>query len=99
MRHLVVKDFRKRVVARRGEVRRRLFKCFLSNSFFSSQVKQLFQLNLDGRWKNKSVYRVTNRCLITRKSKSIIRFFGLERLVLRDKFLFGSLMGIRRCVW
>ena len=43
--------------------------------------------------------RVRNRCIITGRSRSILRKYKISRIIFRDFALKGFLSGIRRSVW
>jgi len=43
--------------------------------------------------------RAKNRCLYTNRAKSVIRFFGMSRIVFRYMAREGRLLGVKRSSW
>lgn len=43
--------------------------------------------------------RLVRRCLISNRSRSVLRPFGLSRIVLREFIQFGLIPGYRKAVW
>jgi small subunit ribosomal protein S14 len=46
-----------------------------------------------------SPVRQTNRCMVTGRSRSYYRKFGVSRLVLREKAHRGELPGVKKSSW
>ena len=49
--------------------------------------------------KNSSKVRLNNRCLMTGRSRSYYRKFGVSRLVFREMALRGEIPGIKKASW
>lgn len=49
--------------------------------------------------KNSNPIRLHNRCLITGRSRSYYRRFGVSRLVFREMALRGEIPGIKKASW
>lgn len=49
--------------------------------------------------KNASPVRLKNRCLMTGRSRSYYRKFGISRLVFREMALRGEIPGIKKSSW
>lgn len=43
--------------------------------------------------------RFKNRCIVTNRSKSVIRSFGLSRITLRSRVLSGYLPAVSKASW
>jgi len=48
---------------------------------------------------HKSKIRVTNRCVLTNRSRGILRPYGISRVVIRDLMQFGVIPGYYKAVW
>jgi len=67
------------------------------NALLGSELKDplLEKMNL----RQGSCVRIKNRCIITNRAKSVIRFFRLSRIQLRDHARNGMLLGVKRSSW
>ena len=85
----------KRVRFSEGEVTRRILLYLRKNT--SNLVLNLVL----GRFAKTLGYlsRISNRCVITGRSKSTYRRFGFSRIVLRKLYLRGVLRGVRKSSW
>ena len=48
---------------------------------------------------HKSKIRATNRCVLTNRSRGILRPYGISRVVMRDLMQFGVIPGYYKAVW
>jgi len=100
MRHLVIKDQYKRRKSSQAEQKRMFLKYFQSgNQFFRKNERVIFNKYFARFGKNSSIHRVVTRCVLTRRSKAVFKFFGLERRVLRHFIINACHTGIRRAFW
>jgi small subunit ribosomal protein S14 len=85
----------KRVRFSEGEITRRILLYLRKNT--SSLILNIVL----GRFSRNLGYlsRISNRCVITGRSKSTYRRFGFSRIVLRKLFLRGILRGVRKSSW
>lgn len=97
MRHLVVKDQNRRRRFAKVEMERRILEG-LARLVGGYPHSSSALRGLVGGVGNVGGYP-RNRCLVTRRSRFVLRMFGLERRVLRDKFRDGFLPAIRRILW
>ena len=64
---------------------------FIYNYFFFLKDKKSLS--------HKSKIRVTNRCVLTNRSRGILRPYGISRVVMRDLMQFGVIPGYYKAVW
>jgi ribosomal protein S14 len=88
MRHLIIKDRRRRRNAYQREPIN-IFLQSLSRALPSYTPKRFHGVG----------NRAVNRCLLTSRSKAVFRFFALERRCLRYKLSFARFCGVRRVIW
>ena len=68
-----------------------------TNLSIDERIKLQFQLNRLPRDSSKS--RLTRRCKLTGRARSIYRKFGISRIVFREMALNGFLPGITKSSW
>ncbi len=76
-------------------VKIRLLNLFSKKLLFS---KYLFLFLKKKQLKSFKV-KITNRCIVTNRSRSNFRKFGLSRLCLKQFSSFGILPGLKKSVW
>jgi small subunit ribosomal protein S14 len=100
MKHLLIKDQYRRRKSVKAEQKRNILKYFQSDSqFFRRDEVAVFNKCFDRFGKNASIHRVVSRCLLTRRSKGVFKFFALERRILRYLIINACHTGIRRAFW
>jgi hypothetical protein len=100
MKHLLIKDQYRRRKSIKAEQKRNILKYFQSeNQFFRKDESLVFNKYFERFSKNASINRVVSRCLLTRRSKGVFKFFALERRVLRYLIINACHTGIRRAFW
>lgn len=100
MKHLIIQDQYRRRKCVKAEQKRTILKYFQSgNQFFRKDEAAVFSRYFDRFGKNASLHRVVSRCLLTRRSKGVFKFFALERRVLRYLIVNACHTGIRRAFW
>lgn len=98
MRHLVIKDQSRRRKQNKFEIKRRFLLYLKSSNFFNPFIKE-GAYGLLEHMGGAASFRSRNRCLLTKRSKAVYRFFGLERRVLRQKLRWGAFPGFKRVLW
>lgn len=87
---------RKSIVAR-NEKRKRLVEKYMARR---EELKALGDyIALQKLPRNSSPTRVRNRCMMTGRSRSVYRKFGLCRHMFRQLSLEGKIPGIRKASW
>jgi len=51
------------------------------------------------KFKDKSICRINNRCLITYRSRSVLRTFKMNRGILRTLIAFSDVPGVYKSSW
>lgn len=93
-------DIEKRKVVKQKEVFNSLTMSLFNNQVIEKQERQNnFNIFVTKFKKNASVTRIKNRCLLTNRSKAVIKFFRLSRLSFREKARNGELLGVVRASW
>lgn len=89
---------RRRLIAkyadRRAELRKRL-----NDPNVGVDEKYEIQAEFAKLPRNSCPTRLTRRCRVTGRSKSVYRKFGLSRIALREMTLRGELPGMRKSSW
>jgi len=49
--------------------------------------------------KIKTSIRISNNCIFNNRSKSVLRPYGISRILIRDLMQFGVLPGYSKAVW
>jgi small subunit ribosomal protein S14 len=84
-----------------SEKKRNVVLYLLKTPVISSSIKVKLAKQLFNRYKKKqySYIRARNRCLITGRSRSIIRLFKLSRLTFKKQASLGLLSGVKKFSW
>lgn len=99
MKHLVIKDQKKRLKFVKNEKKRIILKSLINNEklIFEQRIQlQEKQLKLN---KKISQTQINNRCSITYRGRSNINKFKLSRIRLRELFSLGLVPGYKKAVW
>jgi ribosomal protein S14 len=115
MKYLVFKDKKKRKNCSKNEIIRLFTKSlFLENynykyiDFFENKNKKpnfILFLKFRGLFKNVSLNRsfshiqIKNRCNLTGRARSIIRYYKISRICFRELASYGKLIGVRKSSW
>lgn len=92
-------DQRRRNLAEKFELRRKLYKAFAKDTDLPNDVREKFRGKLDDLPKNSSFTRVMNRCIFTGRSRSVYRMFKVSRIVFRELASGGLLNGVKKASW
>lgn len=66
---------------------------------FSKEVRYQSLRELNRLPRNSSKIRIKNRCILTGRGHSVLRFCGLSRLKFRELASQGLLMGVTKASW
>jgi small subunit ribosomal protein S14 len=101
MRYLVTKDMKRRSAFSKSERSQLVFKTLNASSMLKTNAR--LQRSIRAFYYSLPPYayrsRIRNRCLITGRGSSVVRYFRLSRLQLREFFASGYLYGFRRSSW
>jgi ribosomal protein S14 len=67
----------------------------ISRTFLLKSLLKQQQQNL----KQKTRVKMSNRCIFNNRSKSVLRPYGISRILMRDLMQFGVLPGYSKAVW
>ncbi|KAF5843228.1 mitochondrial ribosomal protein S14 [Dunaliella salina] len=96
----MVKDQIKRLTVQEHEVDRTLFKAMASDTSLPLdmrlQVQRLFETGMP---RDAAPSRVKNRCVLTGRAHSTLRFARVSRIMVRQLAHYGLLPGISKASW
>ena len=93
------RDLRRRQTCAHFEISRILLKASLYDEQLPTHLRQHAASQLAQQPRDASRTRLRNRCVITGRSRGILRHFRLSRLQFRNMAAQGLLPGIRRAQW
>jgi len=88
----------RRNLIKKIEKKRRLWLAIVNNQQLPEAIRIKFFKKLRST-RNYSTVRVKNRCLVSNRAGSVIRFFRLSRIVFRLYAREGLLSGVRKSSW
>ena len=104
MLSLKKKDFRVRQKFLNNEKIKRVNKFLFINTLNNKKINNLektftvfYKKGLNRSLDSK--VRITRRCIINNRNRSVIRPFGISRVYLRELLQFGLLPGYTKAVW
>ena len=96
-KHRVARDIKRRIYFRRTELVRNLLKSLRNNIRLPQIIRSCASIELEQL--GGSRVKVSNRCAITGRSKSVSRMFRLSRLSFRRMAVSGLLSGVSKSSW
>lgn len=97
------KNNNSRLHFKKRETQQKIKKCvftnILNNKSVSSALKSFFLKYFLMRKKRKTKTQIKSYCVMTNKSKSVYKPFGISRIYLREMIQFGLLPGYSKAVW
>ena len=97
--HLIARDKRRRALVQKHQAKRQELKRRLKDRHLSPQERLTAQQALNALPRNSSASRVSNRCIITGRSKGVYRRYKISRIMLRQLALQGRLPGMKKASW
>lgn len=99
MKSLYVKDYYLRRIYFKCQFFIILYKSLYKNSFLpiDLRLKALYKLRILGS--QVSSTKISNRCLVTNRGRSVYPKFGLSRIMVREMALSGKLPGVKKRSW
>lgn len=99
MSNSIQHDKKCRILVKKHELNRKLYKHLINNLTLSTAVRLSAQQKLNDLPKKSSKIRISNRCVLTGRSKSTYRQFKISRIKLREYALMGKLHGVQKSSW
>jgi ribosomal protein S14 len=96
MKYRLIKDRRRRILYTFFERRRLTLRAIIENTILPSRLRRQAYRSLISLPRDSSVTRLRNRCVLTGRSRAIVRKFGLSRLQFRSLALQGKLVGVKK---
>ncbi|OMP04622.1 Ribosomal protein S14 [Corchorus capsularis] len=94
-----LRDHKRRLLAAKYELRRKLYKAFCKDSDLPNDLREKNRYKLSKLPRNSSFARVRNRCIFTGRPRSVYEFFRMSRIVFRGLASRGELMGVKKASW
>nr|KJB09743.1 hypothetical protein B456_001G161900 [Gossypium raimondii] len=79
-----IRDHKRRLLAAKYELRRKLYKAFCKDPDLPSDMRDKHRYKLSKLPRNSSFARVRNRCISTGRPRSVYEFFRISRIVFVD---------------
>ena len=99
MTNSIQRDKTKRAIVSRYELKRLELSTIIHDLSLSKDVRYESLQELNKLPRQSSQIRVKNRCVITGRGHSVLRFCGLSRLKFRELASQGRIMGITKASW
>jgi small subunit ribosomal protein S14 len=99
MKYQVSKDKTKRAFVQKEETKRLALKYRVRDKRSTGRKRWLAGAELTRLNRKGSKVRVTNRCILTGRSKSVHRQFKISRIALRNLASMGLISGVRKSSW
>lgn len=99
MSNSIQKDFNKRQLVFRNELKRLQYKYIIKNQSIEkfTRLENISKLNKLSR--NTSKVRVKNRCVLTGRSRAVYKLFRLSRIKFRELANIGLIPGVTKASW
>ncbi|GAB2293088.1 ribosomal protein S14, S11 [Dionaea muscipula] len=94
-----IPDHKRRLLAAKYEVRRKLYKALCSDPNLPSDVREKQRYKLSKLPRNSSFTRVRNRCIFSGRPRAVYKKFRMSRIVFRSLASQGLLMGVKKASW
>ena len=99
MTNSIQRDKKKRLICEIYELKRLQLSSLIQDSTLSKQIRAQCLRELNKLPRNSSRIRIKNRCILTGRGHSVLRFCGLSRLKFRELASQGLLMGVTKASW
>jgi len=99
MKYLQERDKIRRSIFEKFEKQRLCLKALSKDKRLSFSNRLLYKLKLSIYIKNSSKTRIKNRCVVTGRSRGVIKYFRMSRIEVRQLALKGFMYGIRKASW
>jgi small subunit ribosomal protein S14 len=112
MKYLVVKDKKRRTLAVKNQLKKVVLKAIFLDHFtfqcgwffnkkpnFINYYKFFNLLKIYNIGKNGALNVIRNRCRVTGRCRSILRYYRISRIVFRELASFGLLVGVKKSSW
>ena len=94
-----MKDARIRACVHAYEMERTMYKAVCADMSLPTPVRRAAMLKLAHLPRESSPTRVVNRCVVSGRSRGVLRRFQLSRLCVREAAAMGILPGVFKASW
>ncbi|XP_078444759.1 mitochondrial ribosomal protein S14 [Wolffia australiana] len=94
-----IPDHKKRLLAAKFELKRRLYKAICRDGELPQEVRDRHRSKLSRLPRNSAFVRLRNRCVSTGRPRSVLSLFRMSRITFREKASQGALMGVKKSSW
>nr|YP_010248062.1 30S ribosomal protein S14 [Micractinium variabile]AGZ19387.1 30S ribosomal protein S14 [Chlorella sp. ArM0029B]QTK15913.1 30S ribosomal protein S14 [Micractinium variabile] len=99
MTNLIQRDKKRRGMYSKHELKRLELASVIQDLTLSKEIRYQTLRELNKLPRNSSKIRIKNRCILTGRGHSVLRFCGLSRLKFRELASQGLLMGVTKASW
>ena len=99
MSNFIEKDKKRRNLVAKYELQRLQYKYIIKNNLLPKNLRFNFINKLNLLPKNSSLIRTRNRCFLTGRGRSVLRFCKLSRIKIRELASQGLLSGVKKISW
>ena len=99
MSNYILKDDNKRKLFLKNELKRLQYKYVIKNQTIDKQTRTLNIIKLNKLNRNSCKTRVTNRCILTGRSRAVYKLFRLSRIKFRELAVQGFIPGVTKASW
>ena len=93
------KDKQRRFQTAKDELKRRQYKLIIQNQSIPPEIRAQAVMLLNKLARQGSLVRVRNRCVLTGRSRGILRKWRLSRIQFRELASQGQLLGVSKSSW
>jgi small subunit ribosomal protein S14 len=94
----IMNSFKK--VEKTKKLKKFLFTALINKTDVSKKASLIISfLKEKKKISNKSRVRMTNRCVLSNRSRGVLRPYGISRTIMRDLMQFGVIPGYSKAVW
>ena len=101
-----IRDIKTRNSFYRNEKLKKIKKFLFINFLNSNKISTIYRncllislLKQKQKLKQKTRSKMSNRCVFNNRNKSVLRPYGISRILMRDLMQFGVLPGYSKAVW
>nr|YP_009094922.1 30S ribosomal protein S14 [Chlorella variabilis]AIU38965.1 30S ribosomal protein S14 [Chlorella variabilis]AJP09424.1 30S ribosomal protein S14 [Chlorella variabilis]AST08883.1 30S ribosomal protein S14 [Chlorella sp. ATCC 30562] len=99
MTNSIQRDKKKRLLFSKYELKRLELTSIIHDLNFSKDIRYKNLQELNKLPRNSSKIRIKNRCILTGRGHSVLRFCGFSRLKFRELASQGRLVGVTKASW
>lgn len=99
MKNLIARDRKRRALIKKYAGRREELKTLLSQRNLPQEERKALQRKFNALPRDSVKCRVTNRCLLTGRSRGVSKTFRISRIKFRELASNGAIPGVKKASW